>query len=114
MATNLVNFILFSIHRDAVQVDRLHDLLSHDVNRAEVRQREVEEAGACAWQSLVLVLPLVILNALDLETNILSLELFVIGRNDFLSPAELNELLEFLLGHQAEHLPEHFNCGVLC
>jgi hypothetical protein len=105
--------LFFRVHADAVEGDRLHDLAPHDFGAAVRRQLKVEEARVRFGQHLVHRLVSFHLGLLDHEAHILRLEVLVVGRDAFLAPAELNELLFLLLSKGIEGLPEHEDNWVL-
>jgi len=97
--TIAVRVELFGIHRDAVQLDRLEDLLLHGLKRGVVRQCQVEEAGVCLGHcEIMLVWPCAQV-WLDEETTFLSDEVLIRRWKTLLSPDELDELLLFRLRH---------------
>jgi len=103
--------LILRIHAHTVKSDCFKDLLPHDVHVGIVRQLQVKEAGVCLRQQYVLVRVFRLACGLNHEAHVVALEVFVVGRNALLSPAELNELLLLVLSTAGQELPEHLYDG---
>ena len=104
----------FCVHRNAVQLDRLENLVLHGFQSRVVRKSKVEEARVGLRQGIiVLVLPCCLI-WLDQQADVVPLEVLVSRWQALLTPHELHKVLLVRLIDLFEHLPEELdNLGIL-